>query len=180
MGHVVAELSEWREFYLMLGAAAAALLALLFVAVSVAVGFVTRRSAAETRVYMSPVVVHFGTLIFLSGVALAPVKEPLLTIVVVGLAGVFGTVVAIVAAVHVFRHRGRLIVFPDHLTYGAIPVLGQIVIVVSAGLMAANNAWALHVLAAGLLILLVVNIRNTWDLVLTIVREQGRRETAKR
>ena len=180
MDAVVVELDEWHEFYLMLGAAAAALLALLFVAVSVGVGFVTRRSAAATRAYMSPIVVHFSAVIVLSGVALAPVKTPALTWSIVGLSGLVGVGVGIVAAIHIVRHRGRLVTPLDRIAYGALPIVGQLVIVASAGLMATNNEWALHVLAGGLLLLLLVNIRNTWDLVLTIVREQERRDGDRR
>lgn len=35
-------------------------------------------------------------------------------------------------------------------------------------------------MAAGLLLLLLINIRNAWDLVLTVVRLQGAREKRKR
>lgn len=180
MAHVLADLSEWKEFYLMLGAAAAALLALLFVAVSVAVGFVTNRSARATRTFMSPVVVHFTSVLFLSGVALAPPKWPLLTASVIGIAGAVGAAVAASATVMSLSHHGRLVVPFDRFAYGVIPAIGQIGIVVAAGLIIDDSETALHVLAGSLLLLLLISIRNAWDLVLTIVREQERREKARR
>jgi hypothetical protein len=51
------DLAEWRDFYLLVGTAGATLVALLFVAVSIGVGFLTRERAAAVRIYMSPVVV---------------------------------------------------------------------------------------------------------------------------
>jgi hypothetical protein len=180
MSHVLANLKEWHEFYVMLGAAAAALLALLFVAVSVAVGFVTNRSVRATRTFVSPVVVHFTTILTLSAVALAPPTWPLLTAAIIGIAGIVGVAVAAVATVHTFAHHGRLIEPFDRFAYGVIPAIGQIGIVIAAGMMIEDNEASLHVLAGALLLLLLVSIRNAWDLVLTIVREQERREKGKR
>ena len=48
-------LEHWREFYLLVGTAAAALVALLFVAASIGAGYLTAERASNTRTYMSPV-----------------------------------------------------------------------------------------------------------------------------
>jgi hypothetical protein len=46
--------AHWHEFYVLLGTAAATLLALLFVAVSLGAGFLSARHAEPTRVFFSP------------------------------------------------------------------------------------------------------------------------------
>jgi hypothetical protein len=48
------------------GTAGATLLALLFVAVSLGAGYLTEERQSATRTFMSPVVVHFTSVFFLS------------------------------------------------------------------------------------------------------------------
>jgi hypothetical protein len=62
----------WHDFYMLLGTASAALVALLFVAVSIGASFSTPERSTATRTFMSPVVFHFSTLLLLSLVALVP------------------------------------------------------------------------------------------------------------
>ena len=59
-------LHEWHEFYILLGTAGATLLALLFVAVSLGTGFLSGKDQQGTRTFISPVVIHFTSVFFLS------------------------------------------------------------------------------------------------------------------
>jgi hypothetical protein len=65
-------LKEWHDFYVLVGTAGATLLALLFVAVSLGAGYLTEERQSATRTFMSPVIVHFTGVFFLSAVALFP------------------------------------------------------------------------------------------------------------
>src|ERR1700733_14225562 len=65
-------LKEWHDFYMLVGTAGATLLALLFVAVSCGTGFLTRERQSATSTFMSPVVLHFTSVFFLSAIALCP------------------------------------------------------------------------------------------------------------
>ena len=172
---MASELHEWHEFYLLLGSAAAALLALLFVAVSVGVGFVTERNQGNTRTYMSPIVVHFAAVLFLSAVALAPVKSAGFTVTVIALAGIAGLGVSAFTTIRSFLHGGRLVTRFDRFAYGVIPDLAYLGIIASALLISTGWHWSLEFFAGALLLLLLINIRNAWDLILTVVRQLGRR-----
>ena len=55
------EWHDWHDFYMLLGTASTALVALLFVAVSIGASFLTPERSAATRTFMSPVVFHFST-----------------------------------------------------------------------------------------------------------------------
>ena len=55
-------LKQWHDFYLLVGTAGATLLGLLFVAVSLGIGFLTEERQGATRTFMSPVVIHFTSL----------------------------------------------------------------------------------------------------------------------
>ena len=61
---MIAELERWHDFYLLVGTAGATLVALLFVAISLGVGFLNDKRAAATRAFYSPVVVHFSCRLF--------------------------------------------------------------------------------------------------------------------
>ena len=56
-------LKEWHDFYLLVGTAGATLLALLFVAVSLGTGFLTEERQEATRTFLSPVVIHFTSML---------------------------------------------------------------------------------------------------------------------
>jgi hypothetical protein len=65
----------WHDFYLLQGGAAATLVALLFVAASVGIGYLTTRRLVQARAFMNPVVVHFTAVLTASAMALAPVHS---------------------------------------------------------------------------------------------------------
>ena len=69
-------LHAWHEFYLLVGTAAATVLALLFVAVSLGAGYLTSQHQAPTRTFMSPVVIHFTSVFFVAAVCLIPSHGP--------------------------------------------------------------------------------------------------------
>src|SRR6516162_9947360 len=69
-------LDHWHEFYALLGTAAAALLALLFVAASIGAGILQRERGGPTRTYMSPVAFHYTAVLFVSALTLVPSLTP--------------------------------------------------------------------------------------------------------
>ena len=120
---VVAMLAPWHEFYALLGTAAAALVALLFVAVSIGTSVLTPEpeSRPNTSTYMSPVVFHYANLLFLSLIALIPTKTRESFALVIAAAGAGSVIYSIVIAVRV--HRNSMSDLADRLCYGAIPAL---------------------------------------------------------
>jgi hypothetical protein len=65
-------LDGWHEFYNLLGTAAAALVALLFVAASIGAGYISAERGSPTRTFTTPVVFHYTFVLFLSLVSLIP------------------------------------------------------------------------------------------------------------
>jgi hypothetical protein len=162
-------LKEWRDFYLLVGTAGATLLALLFVAVSLGTGYLTEERKAATRTFMSPVVIHFTAVFFASAIAMVPGHNGQFYGVLVGATAVVGAVVSSVITVQVLR-TDLTRYWQDYLAYGLLPVVGYVALAVAAALFARQDPAAPDVLAGGLLLLIVVNIRNVWDLMLTMVR----------
>jgi hypothetical protein len=166
-------LSAWREFYGLLGTAAAALVALLFVAVSIGTGVLTPdpESRKNTGTYMSPVVFHYANVLFLSLIALVPTQTWQSFGVVIGLASIGSVIYSIVIAARV--HRNPISDLPDRLCYGIIPMLCYATGLVVAALVFAEKTAGLNLLAGAALLLLVINIRNAWDLMISLARRVG-------
>jgi len=170
----VEALHAWHEFYILLGTAGATLLALLFVAVSLGSGYLSnrRRHQQGTRTFMSPVVIHFTSVFFISAVCLVPSHGPLFFATLIGATAIIGITVSVVITVWVVRTEltGYL---ADYLAYGLLPVGGYIALLAASVMIFAGQDYALEVLAGGLLLLAVVNIRNAWDLTLSMVRHHA-------
>jgi len=165
-------LHPWHEFYILLGTAGATLLALLFVAVSLGAGYLTSRNQQGTRVFMSPVVIHFTSVFFLSAVCLVPSHGPVFFSVLIGATAVMGIVVSIVISVWVVRTDMTRYV-QDYFAYGLLPALAYLALLAAAVMIYRAQTYALEALAAGLLLLAIINIRNAWDLTLSMVRRHS-------
>jgi hypothetical protein len=167
-------LFPWHEFYELLGTASAALIALLFVAVSIATGVMTQDAASRrnTATYMSPVVFHYANVLFLSLIALVPTQTFESFGVVIGVAAVGSVIYSIVIAVRV--HRNPISDLPDRLCYGVIPAFCYASGLIVAALLLRENPFGLDLLAGSALLLLVINIRNAWDLMVSLARRVNR------
>ena len=163
-------LAEWHEFYALLGTAAAALIALLFVAVSISTSVLTPdpESRRNTSTYMSPVVFHYANLLFLSLIALIPTENWESFALAIGLPGAGSAIYSIVIALRV--HRNSMSDLADRLCYGAIPALCYAMGPLAALLLLEDKTAGLDLLAAAALLLLVINIRNAWDLMISLAR----------
>jgi hypothetical protein len=171
---MIVELERWHDFYLLVGTAGATLLALLFVAVSLGAGFLSEARAASTRAFFSPVVVHFTTVFFISAVGLFPAHKPVIFASLVGTCAAIGGSISLVTTVELLRHTWTRYV-QDHLAYGVLPLICYVALLVASAMVIAEHEYSLLVLAGALLLLLIVNIRNAWDLTLSMVRHQTER-----
>ena len=61
----------------------------------------------------------------------------------------------------------------DYLAYGLLPVIGYLALLAAATMIFKQSEYAPDVLAGAVLLLLIINIRNTWDLMLSMVRHSG-------
>jgi hypothetical protein len=165
-------LDEWHEFYLLLGTAGATLLALLFVAVSLGTGFLSNKDQRGTRTFMSPVVIHFTSVFFLSAVCLVPSHGPVFFAILIAATAIVGVAVSIVISVWVMRTEMTQYL-PDYFAYGLLPVGAYLALLAASIMIYREQDYALEVLAGGLLCLAIVNIRNAWDLTLSMVRRHA-------
>jgi hypothetical protein len=172
-------LERWHDFYVLVGTAAATLVALLFVAISLGAGYLSAERAAPTRAFFSPVVVHFTAILTASALALAPEHTGGVVSVAIAIVAIIGLAVSLFSTIQLLRNRWTNYL-EDYLCYGVLPAICYGALFVASWMILMDKSTALDVLAAALLFLLVVNIRNAWDLTLSMVHHQTEREQAKR
>jgi len=163
------EWHDWHDFYMLLGTASAALVALLFVAVSIGASFLTPERSVATRTFMSPVVFHFSTLLLISLIAIVPSHTALslaIGITLVAVAGLAYTTVVLVGLA-----RASVSDIADRFGYGFCPLAAYLAMLAAAGLVISRAALAADILGVALLLLLAVSIRNAWDLMLAFARQ---------
>jgi hypothetical protein len=161
--------SEWETFYLMVGSSAVILIGLLFVVITLSSNMEARRAMIGARVYMTPTVYHLGAVVLISSVALMPGTPLFAMALVVAVPALSGLVYAVLSLIRIARNP-PVPHWTDYVYYGVLPAVAHL------WLMAA--AWALwqdvepsaaHAIAVGLVALLLVGIRDAWDLATYLV-----------
>jgi len=163
---------EWANFYVITSAAAATLLGLLFVVITLAAER-GRKDAANIRIYLTPTVIYFGSVLLMSVLLTVPNQTRLSAIICICLHGIAG--LGYSGFLGIRRRAGgasfeqRSDLFP----YAIIP-FGAYVLMVTGGLMLLR--WppiALDLVAASMLALLAIAIRNSWAIATTIISSQN-------
>jgi len=157
----------WDSFYLMVGGAAGGLIGLLFVVATLTRGRDRDSALHGASVYMSPVVLHMALALTISALACAPGVPTGLSATAIGVAGLIG----LVASARVIYHLAIAKTFPGaHWTdlwfYGLAAFVADLALTGSA-----FEVWmgapeiAAREVAAGVVAILLIAIRNAWDLV---------------
>jgi len=115
---------------------------------------------------------------FISAIALVPTHRTIVFAALIGATALIGTLVSAVVTVQLVR-RNWTQYLEDYLAYGLLPAIGYLTLAAAAVMIFTETGYAFDVLAGGLLLLLIVNIRNVWDLMLSMVRRQAARAKRK-
>jgi hypothetical protein len=159
----------WHDFYLLVGTASATLVGLMFVSASIGAQIFKEENRAAIEAFISPTVVHFSTALFACILATIPEHtgmEFIVLLSVLGLAGVGYS--ARVWTQLIVRHKFS-VDNTDRLFYAVFPGIGQLLVFVSGVMLLTLPAVGLDCLAIALLGLLLVGIRNAWDMTMWIV-----------
>jgi hypothetical protein len=171
---LLAPLAAWQNFYVIIGTAAATLTGLLFVVIALVSGTLRRVSSPQSgvRVFSTPNVLHFGAALLIAALLSAPWPALWPAGLLVGLTGLGGVSYVFIVLWEV-RHRlsNYHLVFSDWLWYILLPLIAYTAILVGGILLPISAALALFVIAAGTLLLVIMGIRNAWDVVTYMVIE---------
>ena len=158
-------LSAWEGFYVITGAAAAALTGLMFVAITLVAGERARRDSGGIHAFSTPTVVHLGAALLIAALLSAP--WPALW--PVSLLLIIASIAGLVYGVVVVRRARRLVsyrpVLDDWLWHTALPLVTYTALIVAALALARYPTPALFGIGAVTVLLLVIGIHNAWDIV---------------
>lgn len=167
-------LRDWQNFYFMIGGAAAALIGLMFVAISLGSHLINAETTEDMRIYVNPSLFHFVAVFVTACVMLVPTHSVASLSVVLGLLSLVGLRQAVDVAQRMRRKPGEINEDNHWLWHAILPTLSYAAGCVTAGGIAitALPAWLIG-FALMVTTLIVCAIRNVWILVLWIAR-QGR------
>ena len=160
-------LQGWDNFYFMMGSAAASLIGLLFVVVTLTSGFERSQALRGASLYMTPTALHFAVVLTISAVAVAPRLGAPARALVFGLVALVGLANAVRASIGISRPRegSEAPHWSDIWMYGGTPAVVYLGLCIASTALWRGAGWAAFALAGLLMALLLVGIRNAWDLV---------------
>ena len=175
-------LSDWQNFYMIIGTAAATLTGLMFVATTLIAGIDTHVSTAYAGIsaFNTPTVVHFCAVLLLAASLSAPwqtFSSVRLLLSLFGLGGVLYLVIVMRRMRQVPDYQTPL---KDWFWYMAFPLLAYLVIIIAASAIPANPALSLYIISAAMVLLLFLAIHNAWDLVTYLAVERSRPENTSK
>jgi len=175
-------LSNWQNFYMIMGTAAATLTGLMFVVTTLIAGIDTHVSILNAAVsaYNTPTVVHFGTVLLLAGILSAPwqtFSSLSLLLGLLGLGMVFYSIIVMRRMRRVPHYQSTL---EDWLWYMAFPLLANVLLILAAFVLPKNPSPALYIVGSAMMLLLLVGIRNAWDMVTFLAVERAHSENKSR
>jgi hypothetical protein len=158
----------WHDFYLMVGTAAATLIGLLFVSLSLNDEVITRKANADLRVLASHTFGNFMSVLMFAVIFLIPNQVPLglgLPLLGIGGLGLYNTVRHLLETRH--KHP-RVWGIGGFARSFAIPIFcfGTLMIIAASVLL--GQTGGLYWLVPVMILLLVAASRNAWDLLMRL------------
>jgi hypothetical protein len=168
----VTVLTNWENFYVIVGSSAGALTGLMFVVITLISGESERQRRnpeGDLAAYGTPNVFHFCAVLVLSALLSAPWESLTLVGALLVLSGLIGVIYAGIILRRMIRRArlqgGYTPVVEDWLWFGAFPLSAYVALAVVAILFASHPAPAMFVIGGAMVLLLLVGIHNAWDTV---------------
>jgi len=159
-------LSEWGNFYVIVGSSAGALIGLQFVVMALIAGMPRTPGTAQAgHAFATPTVVHFATVLLLSALLSAPWHTIDTPADLWGLLGLCGFAYSLIVARRMRVQTAYQPVFEDWLFHALLPLAAHAMLAIAAFATRNHLRVALCVVAAAALLLLFIGIHNAWDTV---------------
>ncbi len=160
-------LQSWHDFYLTAGAASATLVGLLFVGLSLHIRVVV--SHTDVRALARVTLTNFFVIVLISLSILIPASSATNIALWVLLVGLVSLGLMLRPAIEGLRNRSSTLGLAVLTARFGISALGYVALVALAAVFAAGNFDAgFNGLVTVVVVLLVMAVRNTWDLLVTV------------
>lgn len=167
-------LTEWENFYVIVGSSAGALTGLQFVVIALIAEAEAASSMLEIRAFGTPTIVHFCAALLISAVLSAPWHALSSAGLAVGACGAAGVLYAIRVIRHARLQSGYNPDAEDWFWYAGLPLCAYAALVAAGIMLAWRPTFALFTIAATALMLMFIGIHNAWDTVTYVAVERGR------
>jgi hypothetical protein len=158
------ELSDWQNFYVIVGSSAGALIGLQFVLISLISRRTLKSGGAEAgSTFSTPTVVHFTVALLLAAAGTAPWRHTAPIAILWGVFGIAGVGYEIDVIRRLLRQNAYTPEAEDWLFHAVLPLLAYSVLAIAALSERFNLHRALFAIAGASLLLLVIGIHNAWD-----------------
>jgi hypothetical protein len=176
---VVAPLTAWQNFYVIVGSAAAALTGLTFVMATLVAGARIFRTSESVAAFGTPTVVHFGVVILVAALLCAPWQALWQIGLLLGLCGVGGIIYVLIVLRRALRQSTYRPVLEDWLWHILFPFISYAIFVVAAMLLPVCPTPTLFGVGAALVLFLFIGIHNSWDTVTYVTIQSSELEREK-
>ena len=153
-------LSQWQNFYMIMGTAAATLTGLMFVVTTLIAGIDAHLSTLNAAVsaFNTPTVVQFGAVLLLAGVLSAPWQTFSSLRLLLGLVSLGMVIYLIIVLRRMWRVPHYRSTLEDWLWYLAYPLLAHVLLIVAAFVLPENPAPALYIIGVAMILLLLCDL----------------------
>jgi hypothetical protein len=170
----MAELDRWDSFYVIVGAAAGALIGLQFVVMTLIAEKPPRRVAEANPVFATPTIVHFSLCLLLSALMRAPWGNAAEAAWAFGLVGLGGFIYSLNVAARMRRQKAYMPDNEDWLFHALLPLGAYLFLALAASGATRYERHALFAVAGVALALLFIGIHNSWDSISFIATGQNK------
>jgi len=157
-------LTEWQNFYVIVGSSAGALIGLQFVVIALIASLPRKVDLAHAgAAFSTPTIVYFASVLFLAALMCAPWHSFMPVIAFWGAAGLAGILYCAIITRTMQRQTAYRPEFEDWLSHSVLPIAAFIALAASAASGLAQPGASLFCVAGSTLLLLLVGIHNAWD-----------------
>jgi hypothetical protein len=162
-------LAEWRDFYVMIGTASGAMIGATFIVATLTANLEKRTLGMQG--FITPSAVHLGSVLVGSAILTAPTLTPVSLAILLGAGGVGGAIYSIIAAMRIWHMQ---LDADDRVFYIILPIVAYATMATAAIMACTHDEPTFETLAVALVALLVIGMRNAWDMAsFVIMRGQG-------
>ena len=166
MNEIEPLLERWANFYLLTSAAAATLIGLMFVVVTLVAGRMDAKDTAKIRVYFTPTVVYFSSVLGVAALLIFPNHTRLTATLCTCLVGVVGLLYS--GTNLIGGDKKSFVELRDRIPYAIFPFGAYSLLVLGGVLLLHDPQRGLTLVAIGMLSLLGVAIRNSWAIAIFV------------
>jgi hypothetical protein len=171
-------LTQWENFYVIVGSSAGALTGLQFVVMTLISENTTSSGMLGVRAFGTPTVVHFCAVLLISAIISSPWPTLSSAALALGTSGFFGLLYSCNIIRYARLNKEYTPDLEDWIWFATLPILAYVVLLAGAGLLHSHTLSGLFLIAATSLLLLFIGIHNSWDSV-TYVAVNRQRKSQK-